>query len=153
MFSPAPVDVEFTRLLADSYRRFHGSPLLPADLAGQAAAEWIYTDAPFCILVHDTSPDPQYIYVNRAAQRCFEYSWDEFIGMPSRLSAEMSNRRERQEFMAAVLRDGYADNYRGLRVAKSGRRFWIEDATLWNVIDARGVLRGQAALIRRRTDA
>lgn len=47
-----------------------------------------------------------------------------------------------------MTRDGCRDNYRGLRVAKSGERFWIEHATVWNLLDADGVLHGQAAVIR-----
>jgi hypothetical protein len=48
---------------------------------------------------------------------------------------------------------GYAGDYRGLRIAKSGRRFWIEDATVWNLVSPESVLVGQAALIRRWTAA
>jgi hypothetical protein len=46
----------------------------------------------------------------------------------------------------AVRRDGYVSGYRGIRIAKSGRRFWIEDGTVWQLIDAGGVYRGQAAM-------
>ena len=85
--------------------------------------------------------------------RCFEYSWDELIGMPSRLSAEAPNRAERDALLSAVARDGYARGYRGLRIAKSGRRFWIEDVTVWNVLDADGQPCGQAATYRRTAPA
>jgi hypothetical protein len=43
--------------------------------------------------------------------------------------------------------------YQGRRIAKSGRRFLIQDVTVWNLVDADGILRGQAALIRRWSDA
>jgi hypothetical protein len=66
--------------------------------------------------------------------------------MPSRLSAEAPNRAERQTLLDAVSRDGYVSGYRGLRIAKSGRRFWIEDGVVWQLIDAHGVYRGQAAM-------
>jgi hypothetical protein len=75
--------------------------------------------------------------------------------MPStapRLSAEAPNRGERQAFLNDVLRLGFVDDYTGLRITKSGRRFWVEAATVWNLIDAGGNLRGQAALLRRWTD-
>jgi hypothetical protein len=52
-----------------------------------------------------------------------------------------------------VRRQGYADEYRGLRVAKTGRRFWIEETTVWNMISPGAGMVGQAALIRRSTDA
>jgi hypothetical protein len=42
---------------------------------------------------------------------------------------------------------GRVEGYRGLRVARSGRLFWIEDVRLWNVVDDTGERRGQAALL------
>lgn len=149
---PAPDDAWFGELLIGSYEAVVGAPMAPEGLAGADAARWLY-DGPFCLLAHDTSPDPRFIYANLAAQKCFEYSWQEFRGMPSRLSAEAGNREERQAFMAAVLTQGYVGDYRGLRIAKSGRRFWIEDTTVWNLVDRGGTLRGQAALVRRCTSA
>ncbi|MGL6039842.1 MAG: MEKHLA domain-containing protein, partial [Deefgea sp.] len=34
----------------------------------------------------------------------------------------------------------------------SGRRFWIENATVWNLIDEVGIKHGQAALLREWRD-
>jgi hypothetical protein len=150
---PTQADAAFVELLGGSFERVVGSALLPAGVACTDEARWLYEDAPFVLLAHDTSADPLFVYANRTAQACFEYGWDEFVGMPSRLSAEAPNREERRRFMEGVLRRGYVDNYRGLRIAKSGRRFWIDDATVWNLVDADGALHGQAALIRRWTDA
>ena len=142
----------FAGLLAESYVKLVGKPLVPGDLSGDAAADWLY-EAPVGLLAHDTSPDPLFTYANREAQQRFEYSWDEFIGLPSRLSAVAGQARDdRQMFMDMVQRQGYADNYQGLRIAKSGRRFWIRDATVWNLINAESELVGQAALIRTWTN-
>ncbi len=47
------------------------------------------------MLAHNTDPDPRFIYANKTAQACFEYAGDEFITLPSRLSAEAPNRAER----------------------------------------------------------
>ncbi|HYZ55129.1 MAG TPA: MEKHLA domain-containing protein [Streptosporangiaceae bacterium] len=149
---PAPHEVWFSELLIGSYEAVVGAPMAPAGLAGADAAQWLY-ESPFCLLAHDTSPDPRFIYANLAAQKCFEYSWGEFTGMPSRLSAEAGTREARQAFMATVLTQGYVSDYRGLRIAKSGRRFWIEDTTVWNLVDRDGTLHGQAALVRRTTSA
>ena len=135
-------DPDFFKMLTESYRRLVGSALTGAHL-GPA---WLYEDAPFAVLAHETDADPRFIYANRTAQRCFEYSWDELISMPSRLSAEAPNRAERQKLLDAVSRDGYVTGYRGVRIAKSGRRFWIEDGVVWQLIDAAGVYRGQAAM-------
>ena len=146
-------DQALVTLLSGSYTRLTGRPLLPAwsDLPGRAddAARWLYEEAPFCLLVHDVSPDPVFIYANLAAQRAFEYPWQEFVGLPSRLSAEAPDRAEREAFLTTVRNQGFVDGFRGLRVARSGRQFWIEDATVWNLVDENGVRHGQAAAIRR----
>jgi PAS domain S-box-containing protein len=147
--SPTPADARFAELLSSSFERVVGVPLLSGHKSGQNLAHLLYESAPFALLAHDTSPDPLFVYANRMAQHCFEYSWDEFVGMPSRLSAEEPDRAERRRFMDGVRRRGYVDDYRGLRIAKSGRRFWIKDATVWNLVDLDGALRGQAALIRQ----
>ncbi|MEV4343578.1 MEKHLA domain-containing protein [Actinoplanes sp. NPDC049596] len=139
------LDAVWAGLLADSYRRLVGEPLVPA---GADAAAWLY-DAPFGLLAHDTSPDPVFVYANRTAQKVFGYCWDEFVGLPSRLSADEEDRASRRMFLDSVRADGYATGYRGRRVAKDGHRFWIEDVTLWTLRDADGAPAGQAALIPR----
>lgn len=47
--------------------------------------------------------------------------------------------------MAAVQAHGFIDDYSGIRISASGKRFMIERATVWNVFDADGILHGQAA--------
>src|SRR6266511_415221 len=152
VFPSSPTDDAFAELLTSSYQRVVGRRLLPGTVDAGDASRWLYEEASFALLAHDASPDPVFIYANRAAQQCFEYSWTEFIGMPSRLSAEQPNRDERQAFMNEVLRRGFVDHYQGLRIARSGRRFRIEAATVWNLIDVHDDLRGQAALVPRWTD-
>jgi hypothetical protein len=145
----AALDPDFVTLLTTSYARAVGAPLVAA---GQDAA-WLYNDAPFALLAHNTEADPRFIYANRTAQACFEYPWRDFITLPSRLSAEAPNRDERQRLLDAVARNGFISDYRGLRIARSGRRFWIEGGTVWELIDATGQRRGQAAIFRSWTDA
>ena len=146
-------DAWFADLLAESYAKLVGEPLVPEGMSGDVAAAWLY-EAPFGLLAQDTSPDPLFTYANLSAQQRFGYSWDEFVGLPSRLSAAGGQARERRErFMDTVRRQGYADNYRGPRIAKSGRRFWIQETTVWNLVNSRSALFGQAALIRSWADA
>jgi hypothetical protein len=76
-------DQEFFTLLTGSYARLVGAPLVPRG----TDADWLYAQAPFAVVAHNTDPDPKFVYANRCAQACFEYSRDEFVGMPSRLSA------------------------------------------------------------------
>lgn len=138
--------VEHSTLLADSYRRVTGRQLI-ADSAftGEGLAGALF-EAPFVLVSHNTAEDPLFNYGNRPALQLFELDWDVFIRLPSRLSAEAQNREERQRLMTRVTQDGFIDDYRGIRVSSTGKRFWIENATVWNIIDARGDYRGQAAM-------
>ena len=142
-------DPAFYRLLSGSHARLTGMQLIAnAQALGDdaAQAQWLYAQAPFCVLAHHTGADPVFVYANRSAQSCFEYDWDEITRLPSRLSAEAPDRAERQYLLDTVTRNGFIGNYRGLRIAKSGRRFWIENATVWQLIDATGTVHGQAAM-------
>lgn len=135
-------DPAFFDLLTGSFHRFLGRPLLPKPALGP---DWLYGEAPFAVLAHDTSPDPLFVYANRAAQRAFGYTWEAFVGMPSRLSAEAPEREERQRLLDAVARDGFVSDYAGIRVARDGRRFPVTDGIVWQLMDADGTVRGQAA--------
>lgn len=134
-------------LLAGSYRKMTGRDLVPSGLRGMRAATWL-RQAPFGLLAHDTADDPLFVYANRKAHELFGYELDELIGLPSRLSAGEQDRESRRILMESVLRQGYADGYRGPRVRKDGRTFWIEDVTIWNLVGPHEVIAGQAALIR-----
>lgn len=141
-------DANFFALLADSYRRLLNRPLVPDGMSASEGAAWLYGAAPFGVLAHGVSADPVFLYGNRRAQEIFEYDWDELTALPSRLSAEPMERRERQLFLDKVMRDGFVSGYRGVRVTRSGKRFWIEGATVWQLTDPDGTVRGQAAMIR-----
>jgi len=136
---------DFFDLLTGSYRHITGKDLVPPELTRQEGIRWLYEDAPFGLLAHDTAPDPVFVYGNRNAQRRFEYSWGELTALPSRLSAEAPERAARQSFLRQVAEKGYVDNYEGIRISKSGKRFPIANVTVWQLIDADGVIRGQAA--------
>lgn len=103
---------------------------------------------PFGLLAHDLSADPVFIYSNHVAQHCFGYTWEEFIGMPSRLSAAPDSQPERYSFVEPVSLNGFADGYRGRRVRKDGSHFWIENVTMWDLVDGDGTRHGQAAVFR-----
>ena len=148
-FADLSRDLAFFELLTGSYARLVGTPLV----AEGQGPDWLYNDAPFAVLAHNTDPDPRFIYANKFAQVCFEYSWEEFIALPSRLSAESPNRAERQRLMDAVARNGFMSDYRGLRISKFGRRFWIENGVVWQLTDRDGNWQGQAAVFSSCNDA
>ncbi|WP_446039658.1 MEKHLA domain-containing protein [Streptomyces sp. SID1121] len=148
MSFPDPYDARFSSLLADTYLRLTGRSLLAEMPPGVTdATQWLYEKAPFGLLAHDTAEDPRFVYANRTAQEFFGYAWDEFVGMPSRLSAPPTKRSTRAQLMKDVLERGYSEHYRGMREGRSGIRFWIEDVTVWNLVDGAGRIHGQAALI------
>jgi hypothetical protein len=134
------------RLLADSYVHWLKQPLVDPTLTDEQAARWLYEEAPFGLLAHNTHTDPLFIYGNLAAQRCFEYSWDELLQLPSRMSARPQQVEDRRQFLEQVSKQGFDTGYRGLRVSKSERSFWINSGTVWQLVDQGGVLHGQAAL-------
>lgn len=128
-------------LIAESFERLLRRPLVPHgdDLV---AALW---QAPCAIVAHGTEPDPVFFFGNHAALAAFECDLAIFTAMPSRLSAEAMLRDERQRLLDRVTRDGFIDDYGGMRISAKGRRFRIEDAVVWNLIDAHGLRHGQAA--------
>jgi PAS domain-containing protein len=136
---------DFFELLCGSYRRIVGKDLVPRVLTQREAVRWLYEDAPFGLLAHDTATDPVFVYGNKSAQRRFEYSWEELTALPSRLSAEAPERQARENFLRQVAERGYVDDYEGIRISKSGKRFPIADVTVWQLIDVDGTIRGQAA--------
>ena len=136
------------RLLLGSYQRLTGRPLLSEAVDAVSAAKQVF-QAPFPIVSHDAMADPVFNYGNRAALMLFGFSWDEFIALPSRLSAEPVNREARKKLLQEVAEKGFIDHYRGIRITKQGARFQISDAVVWNLHDEGDVYRGQAACIRQ----
>lgn len=133
-------------LIATSYRRLTGR-----DLATDDSAEALWA-APRVIVAHGTAADPIFFFGNLAALRCFDATLAAFLAMPSRLSAEPELRAVRQAALDRVVRDGFIEGYAGVRVSTTGRRFRIEGATIWNLVDAAGDVHGQAAAFERWSD-
>jgi hypothetical protein len=131
-------------LIVASHLRLVQRALLPAAGAIDDLALRLYL-APVCVLAHDTAPDPVFFYANLAAQQRFEMSWQDMVRLPSRLSAEPLLREERARLLACVRRQGFIDDYAGVRISSSGWRFMIQRATVWNLVDAGGRTLGQAA--------
>ena len=132
-----------SRLLV-SFTHWTGKGLIETDAPMVERARRLFY-APFVVLSHNTAPDPILNYANRQALDLFELTWEELIALPSRKTAEPGERKERERLLATVSRQGYIDDYRGVRISKNGRRFLIERATVWNLLDDAGAFYGQAA--------
>lgn len=135
-------------LLISSYRRITGRELVAQKGTREETARALY-EAPYGVVSHDTRDDPVFNYGNRTALGLFEMSWRDFVVLPSLESAEAVNRAERQKLLDRVSLSGFVDDYRGVRISSTGRRFRIEEATVWNVVDERSVYHGQAAVFFR----
>ena len=134
--------------LVGSYRTLTGRNLFgQAEGPDEDAVEIAIAlySAPFVVVSHGTQLDPVLSYGNRAALELWGMSWEEFIQTPSRFTAEQPEREERARLLEAVSTHGFIDNYSGVRISKSGRRFRIERAIVWNVLNGNGERAGQAA--------
>ena len=139
---------QHAELLISSYRRLTGKDLVEPKLQGIAQYRALY-NAPYGLLSHNTEDDPLFTYANKTAQKLFEMSWSEFIGLPSRKSAEPINRAERKRLLDRVTNEGFIDDYSGIRISSTGVRFWIKDATVWNMIDEKDIYHGQGAVFHQ----
>lgn len=140
--------ITHSAMLARSYRRFTGRDLLPGLFNPLGWSRNLFA-APFVLVSHGTEADPVLNYGNRAALALWELSWEELKRTPSRLTAEAPEREERARLLAAVTAHGFIDDYSGVRISKSGRRFRIARATVWNLISERDEPCGQAATFDR----
>ena len=134
------------QLIAGSFQRLLRRPLIESvtdDLVGDM---W---RAQRVIVAHRDGADPVFFYGNRLALELFEMDWSAFTQLPSRLSAEPLAREERARLLERVAREGYIDDYAGVRISRTGRRFRIEQAIVWNLLDSRGRPCGQAATFDR----
>lgn len=138
-------------LLISSYRHWTGKDLVARQNTDQETFQAIY-EAPFALASHDTGEDPMFNYGNLTAQKLFEMDWATLLSHPSRHSAEPVNREERARLLARVTEHGYIDDYRGVRISSSGKRFRIEKAFIWNILNTEGEYCGQAAALFKWTE-
>jgi hypothetical protein len=133
-------------LILEGHRRTWGSPLLalrPGSPARLQAQE-LFASATV-VLAHDGADDPRLIYANRAALALWRRDWPTMVGLPSRLTAEPTERQARSGALAEALRQGGMSGYGGIRIDSEGRRFRIAAARLWSLREGAGKTCGQAA--------
>lgn len=140
----------WAQLLLDSFRRWTGRDLIERSGTVEEQAERLFA-APFVVVSHGIEPDPTLNYGNRIALELWELDWEAFSRTPSRLTAEPENRAERERMLAQAATQGFIDDYRGVRISRTGRRFLVEEALVWNVVDDAGRKIGQAATFPRWT--
>lgn len=131
-------------LLLNSYYKWTGKNIIELNGTPEELTELVI-NAPFALVSHNTETDPVFNFGNKTALRLFELDLEEFTKLHSKESAEALNREDRERLLKRVTEKGYINDYRGIRISSTGKRFEIKDATVWNIVDDKGIYRGQAA--------
>ncbi|MEQ1716601.1 MAG: MEKHLA domain-containing protein [Hyphomicrobium sp.] len=141
-----------SKLLLDTFERFVGRPLMARTGDPAEDAQRLYL-APFAALSHGIEADPILNYANRIALEMWEMTPEVLVITPSRLTAEPMLREARERVLEETTRRGFISGYEGVRISATGRRFFIQNVTIWNLIDGGGRPAGQAATFDRWSDA
>ncbi|AOY78669.1 MEKHLA domain-containing protein [Moorena producens JHB] len=130
--------------LINSFHHWTGRSLIDISGSPMEIAQALF-EAPFAVLSHNTESDPILNYGNRKALELWEMDWNQFTRLPSRYSAEPMEREERLRLLNQVTTQGYINNYQGVRISSTGKRFQISDVIVWNLIDEENNYCGQGA--------
>ena len=136
--------IEQSQILLNSYRQFLDEELISRNGLDEDQSRAMF-EAPFVVVSHGTQDDPILNYGNEVALNLWEMDIETLLQTPSRMTAEPVHRDERARLLERTLRNGFVDDYRGIRIASSGRRFLIEKAIVWNLVNDAGDRVGQAA--------
>ena len=139
-----PEVLRWSQILTQSYRQVLKQELISPSSTPEELAEALF-HAPFVVVSQGTQADPILNYGNQTALQLWSLSWEELTKMPSRLTTEPVNRETRAVMLEQVAKQGYIDNYRGVRISSTGKRFLIEQAVVWNLYDDSITFCGQAA--------
>jgi len=130
--------------LGGSFKKRTGEKLLTGDVMVHDAAKALF-NAPFCCASHDA--EDTFNYGNKAALALWELEWEEFVGMKSTRSADeedSATQEERRALLDKAASEGLITNYSGVRMSSTGKKFRIENATVWTMTNADGDKTGQA---------
>ena len=141
----SPFYISHVRSLCFSYQHWTGKQLIEGHEKIDNIAEVLF-NAPFALVSHGTETIPVFNFGNNTALELFELDWDKFIQLPSQESADQDNQEDRKKLMARVNKNGYEENCKGIRISSTGKRFLIEGATVWNIINEQDQYFGQAAM-------
>ncbi|MHB9118764.1 MAG: MEKHLA domain-containing protein [Burkholderiales bacterium] len=145
-----PDAVSHSQRLLDSFEHWFKEPLIERTGTAQNQAEALF-HAPFALVSHGPEADPILNYGNRTALELWGMNWQILVQTPSRLTAEAVHRSTREKILRETSLHGFIRGYEGIRIARSGLRFRIEETTLWNILDSRKQPMGQAAFFPRWT--
>ena len=140
-----PKIIEHSTLLAWCYKHWTNKDLIP-DLENTTDLARKMYEAPFVIVSHGTEPDPVFNYANKKAQELWQLTWEEFICLPSRKSAEPMEENLRNSLIEVGKKKGISFIDKAIRVSKCGHRFYIKNVTLFNLFLPANTFAGQGAI-------
>lgn len=133
-----------TQIILDSFAKLLGRELIDRGGTVEDQSQRLF-EADFVVVAHNTADDPILNYANRKALDLWETDLETMLQLPSRKTAEPVHRDERAKLLRRVTEDGYIDDYQGIRISATGKRFRIHRAVVWNLTDQEGNYAGQAA--------
>src|SRR5659263_317499 len=99
-----PLLIKHIDYLLKSYLRWTGRELIPPASSPHERAKALF-EQKFVVLSHGTQANPILNYGNKAALNLWELTWDDFIKMPSRFTAEPINQKDRDRLLEQVKRN------------------------------------------------
>ena len=136
-------------LLLQSHQRAFSRPLIASAQPSRSDSKRLLCQNLFAcgfpVLAHGSGDDPRLIYANAAALLLWETRWNQLIGMPSRLTAPVTEQAERRHALGQAENLEAIAGYRGIRISRHGRRFMISNARVWTLRNRNGQAFGQAA--------
>ena len=139
-----PDIIYWSQIVVESYQRLLKRKLIDSSDNPEEISKALF-NAPFVVVSHGIETDPIFNYGNRIALELWSIDWHQLIQTPSRLSAESVNQATRKAMLERVATKGYIDQYQGVRITTTGKKFLIKQAIIWNLSDRAGKKCGQAA--------
>jgi hypothetical protein len=142
--------IKRTQLILSSFEHWLGHSLfqekgLPDDKTSPIEIAQQLFEADFIVASHGTQSDPILNYGNQKALDIWELTWEEFITIPSRKTAEEVEQKERDRLLAETTEKGFS-YFSCIRITSTGKRFQINNGIVWKVIDDHKIYQGKAAV-------
>lgn len=146
-----PEVILHSKRILKSYTAITGMNLFDTSYSDEYRSYLLY-HAPYVVVSHGIQQDPIFNYANLTAQQLWHIGWEVFVQLPSRFSVEPDRIEDRELLLAEAAKNGFINNYSGVRIASTGNRFRIEQVLLWNLPDEENKKIGQVALFRNWTN-
>ncbi|KAJ8905256.1 hypothetical protein NDN08_001764 [Rhodosorus marinus] len=147
--------LKLARSILDSYSFSCKEELIPPeDLTSEKQAAAMLFNHPYIIMAHDrfeseSGYENGFTYANKTTLDSFDLTFDQFVHLLSNTSttADDDAQAERNQILRKTLLLGPTQLSNAPRQI-NGKDFLIEDGTLFNLADSKGIYAGQCVVIR-----